>query len=222
MAQTINKLSDISLSALLATPFKVRNSDWEKKFFKILLEQQCSVISPEPQEGPDGFPYLMVSTDPKNQDVFANVAKWGASRGIGVVVNPEENADYVFTYGMLWNYALRGEFLTTSEEQRTGPLSITNGQTVLVGAPSEDYWPTPVRKIFKEFLVQQGIFEMKVLMLFEKENGPGDFCFSIESLGNPPQSEWEGILEAFSWFFPRHYSLSLISEKNFNADFTKI
>jgi hypothetical protein len=196
----------------------------EQIFFKTLLENPTSVLSPDPKEGPDGFPYLMVSSDKKNNDPFANVVKWCADRGIGIVVNPgQETQEYIFTYGMLWNFVFRGEFLSTvAVEKRTGDLNINHGQTVLVGTPSEEYWPTSVRKVFKEFLLQQGIFEIKVLLLFEKKDGPADFCFSIESLGNPPKTEWNGILEAFSWFFPRHYSLSLISEKNFDAEFTKI
>ena len=70
------------------------------------------------------------------------------------------------------------------------------------------------RKIFKEFLLQQGVMQPKVLMLSEVSDGPMDLTFSLESLGNPKKAEWEGILEAFSWFFPRHYSLSIVSEKN--------
>ena len=40
-----------------------------------------------------------------------------------------------------------------------------------------------------------------------------DLAFSLESLGNPPDKEHIGILEALSWFFPTHYSLMLISQK---------
>ena len=41
-----------------------------------------------------------------------------------------------------------------------------------------------------------------------------DFCFSLESLGNPPEAEHSGIAEAISWFLPPHYSLLLIGEKD--------
>jgi len=195
----------------------------ESQLFKQLQEQPCSVLVADPQEGPDGFPYLMVSTDNKNGDNFKNIANWCASRGIGAVINPsEEGADYIFTYGMLWNYILRGEFLSSATSKTTGALNIVPGQALHAGIPSEDFWPTAVRKIFKEFLLQQGVLDLKSVLLMETPDGPADLCFSLESLGNPPQEEWEGILEGFSWFFPRHYSLSLISEKNFKTDFMRL
>jgi hypothetical protein len=40
-----------------------------------------------------------------------------------------------------------------------------------------------------------------------------DLCFSLESFGNPPETEHKGLAEALSWFLPAHYSIALISEK---------
>lgn len=195
----------------------------ETALFKKLQDSACKVISPDPQEGPDGFPYLFVSTEGAGDDQFRNIANWCASRGIGVVINPsKEGADYIFTYGMLWNYILRGEFLTSAPAREGGALNIQPGQNLHAGLPSEDYWPSAVRKIFKEFLLQQGIMDLRSILLMEAPGAPVDLCFSLESLGNPPEKEWPGILEAFSWFFPRHYSLSLISEKNFKTDFMRL
>lgn len=199
----------------------------ESELFKKLQESPCSVLSPDPQEGPDGFPYLFVSTDAQgnsaNQDQFRNIANWCASRGIGVVINPsKDGAEYLFTYGMLWNYILRGEFLTPAPPRNGGALNIEPGQILHAGMPSEDYWPSAVKKIFKEFLLQQGIMDLRSVQLMETPGGPVDLCFSLESLGHPPETEWSGILEAFSWFFPRHYSLSLISEKNFKTEFMRL
>ena len=115
---------------------------------------------------------------------------------------------------MLWNYVERGEFLTQTTMQKSGEIQLTQNGQLFAGVPSEAYWPAMRRKIFKEFLLQQGVIQAKVLMLSEAKEGPMDLAFSLESLGNPQKAEWQGILEAFSWFFPRHYSLSIVSEKN--------
>ena len=50
--------------------------------------------------------------------------------------------------------------------------------------------------------------------MISQDNIHFDLCFSLESLGNPPDNEHEGIAEALSWFLPTHYSIVLISEKS--------
>jgi hypothetical protein len=177
--------------------------------------QKVKLLSEDPQTGPDGFPYMVLSTEGEASEPFLNLVKWGADRGIGLVVNPQKEApDLVLTYGMLWNYVERGEFLTETPTQKSGDIQIAQNAQLFAGVPSESYWPAARRKIFKEFLLQQGVIQAKVLMLSEKSDGPMDLTFSLESLGSPEKPEWAGILEAFSWFFPRHYSLSILSEKN--------
>jgi hypothetical protein len=177
--------------------------------------QKVKLLTEDPQTGPEGFPYMMLSTEGATTEPFLNLVKWGADRGIGLVVNPQkETPDLVLTYGMLWNYVERGEFFTETQMQPSGEIQLTPNGQLFAGVPSESYWPAIRRKIFKEFLIQQGVMQPKVLMLSEVHEGPMDLTFSLESLGNPQKSEWAGILEAFSWFFPRHYSLSIVSEKN--------
>lgn len=180
--------------------------------------QKVQVLSENPQEGPDGFPYMLLSTE-GGSEPFLNLVQWGGDRGIGLAINPQkETPDFVFTYGMLWNFKVRGEFITLqSTRTDLGDFLIKNQQSFFAGAPSEAYWPEPQRKIFREFLLQQGILQAKIIMLSEKKEGPMDLVFSWESLGQPPQEELAGLLEAFSWFFPRHYSLLILSEKNING-----
>jgi hypothetical protein len=177
--------------------------------------QKVKIMSEDPQSGPDGFPYIMLQTDAQGEEPFLNVVDWCVSRGIGIVLNPhKETPDTIFTYGMLWNYREKGEFFTQAPVvSGLGDMRVDGEKPLFAGHPSESYWPLDIRKIFKEFLVQQGVLNPRVLMLGEKQDGPMDLVFSLESIGNPPQKEWAGILEAFAWFFPRHYSLSLINEK---------
>ena len=68
-----------------------------------------------------------------------------------------------------------------------------------------------MRKVIKEFFVQQGVLAPKILA-FSLDGKSFDLAFSIESLGNPKESEHEGILEAIAWFLPPHYQVSLVSE----------
>ena len=159
------------------------------------------------------MPYLAVEIS-EEAEPADKVLEWLGEKGVGLAVNPnKEQPDYVFSYGMIWNFLLHGEFLTPmeNETERNKEVEFSPGQEMMAGTPSESYWPPHVRSLFKEFLAQQGIHNARVVML-SQDSKNYDLCFSEQSLGNPPQEEWQGILEGFSWFFPMHYSFSIISE----------
>jgi hypothetical protein len=204
--------------SLLGTEFEKRDLAWEKKFLASLPNAKVRLLAPDPQVGPDHWPYLMAAIDEDGspgEDVesLTNILEWLSSRGIGLALNPQKTApDFVLTYGMIWNFRERGEFLTEKALGKSGSFNIQHGQEVLTGAPSAAFLPPYVRSILKQFLGDQGVFAPKVLMAsFDKENF--ELCFSIESLNSPPAGEHPGIAEALSWFLPAHYAVSLVSEK---------
>lgn len=210
-----------SLGSLLQIDFDQRDLQWELKFFDHLLQSRVEVMNEEPQPGPDGFIYLLTSTEgEETTEPVIDIVKWLAERGIGLVINPQKDyPDYVFSYGMLWYYKETGFFVNSAAQiQSHGAFEIkpdgsnaASGQSHY-GEPSEDYLPAYVRKLVREFLQQQAVLTPRVLMVSEDKKAY-DLAFSIESLGNPPEKEHEGILTALSWFLPPHYSLALVSEK---------
>ena len=199
---------------LLSVDLDDRDEAWEAKFFQELPKSHFEFLSDTPIEGPDGMPYLAVKMTEKGEPTD-KVLEWLGEKGVGLAINPDnEKPDYVFSYGMIWNYLLNGEFITAMADKNSGgkEVAITPGQEMMAGTPSETYLPPHVRSLFKEFLHEQGVLQPKIVML-SQDSKNYDFCFSLESLGNPPQEEWGGILEAFSWFFPLHYSFSILSEE---------
>lgn len=218
-----------TLDHLFSVAVESRDEAWEKRFLTLLPTAQVSVVSPEPVEGPDHWPYLLVETtaglsqsgalrseaaQSDQPDSVTNVVSWLSSRGIGMAVNVQKTIpDYVLTYGMIWNFRERGEFLTDAPTAvRSGRFEIKDGQRVWTGAPSEVYLPKYVRSVLKQFLMDQGVFAPKVLMV-SADQVHYDLCLSIESLKSPPVQEHANIAEAVSWFLPAHYSVSLLSEK---------
>lgn len=201
------------MKELFAVEVEDRDEVWEETFFGEILKAQFRFLSDTPIEGPDGMSYLAVEVV-EDGEPADKVFDWLGEKGVGLAVNPnKEHPDYVFSYGMIWNQLLNGEFLTPMETNKEGhqEVEFSEGQEMMAGTPSESYWPMHTRGIFKEFLNQQGIHKPRVVML-SQDSKTYDLCFSLQSLGNPPQEEWQGILEAFSWFFPMHYSFSIISE----------
>ena len=130
------------------------------------------------------------------------------------------------TFGMIWNYLATGTFIRDGKIddllQHPAPqnedttlateFELKDGVQMYAGVPNESYLPAGPRGVFKQFLQDQDITKPKVLLL-SMDGKKFDLCFSSESLGEPPQEEWNGILQGFSWFFPLHYSFSILSEK---------
>lgn len=202
----------LDLNNLCRQPDNARDNDWERAFFEALTDSKVQVPQSEPQVGPDGWPYLYVETNPQATEPTVRILDWLSTRGIGLVVNGnKEIPDYIFPYGMIWNWKERGEFVSTSQKISTGRVTFKAGEEIIAGGPTPEYLPAYVRQILSQFLKSQGVKDPKILVL-SKDKKHFDLCFSLESLGSPPDHEHRGIAEALAWFLPQHYSLMLISE----------
>lgn len=208
------------LSLHLQTKEEDRNQAWDEKFFKLLTESNLQILADDPQQGPDGWPYLVCETtekvvsDSEKIDSAQKILYWLSTRGIGLIVNPKRlpYPDYVFSYGMIWSFRETGYFIKYHDLISDKNFVIDENKQIKVGPPSSEYLPNHVRMILKDFFRDQGVFDPRILMI-SVDGEHYDLCFSLESLGTPPESEHEGILEAISWFLPPHYSIAVVSEK---------
>ena len=205
----------------LAVQEENRNQAWDEKFFKMISESNLKILTEDPQQGPDGWPYLMSETDAKSStsekiDSAQKIIYWLSTRGIGLVINPKRTPypDYVFSYGMIWSFRETGYFIKYQDLNRPKEFILENPGQVKVGAPTLEYLPDYARKILKDFFRDQSVFDPRILMI-ATDGDNYDLCFSLESLGNPAEAEHQGVLEAISWFLPPHYSIAVVSEKGF-------
>lgn len=204
----------MELNHLVTVPEDQRDQSWENQFFQKLTDGSVKVLTPDPQQGPDGWPYLLAQTDDGASESVQKLLHWCATKGVGLVINPtKEYPDFVFSYGMIWHFRQTGYFYLPQADLKNGVLELSRGEQFVSGTPSESYLPNYVRQILREFFRDQGLLKPRILMVSQDKGLHFDFCFSLESLGNPPEKEHQGILEALSWFLPPHYSLMLISEK---------
>ena len=219
----------ITLNDLLKVPEQERKFSWDEKFFKLFSETTVRLLSKDPQQGPDGWPYLVCETQQnsssndqvknyENDDIESTqkIFQWLAEKGIGLIVNPrrEPYPDYVFSYGMIWNFRQTGYFIQPNDENKTEQKAteiIYDNKKISCGPPSVEYLPNHARKILKDFFRDQSVLNPKILMISQDKKSY-DLCFSLESLGNPIASEHAGVAEAIAWFLPTHYSIVLISE----------
>lgn len=207
----------MSLLELVNVPEEKRDHQWESDFFMALTQGNLKLIHEAPQKGPDGWPYLLAETAPDAGEPANKIMQWLATKGIGLVINPLKNyPDYVFTYGMLWHFKETGLFYRTADESPVGTMELSEGEKLHAGPPAPHYLPQYVRNILKEFFRDQGVHSPRILVM-STDRKHYDLAFSIESLGNPPTKEHQGIAEAISWFLPPHYSVVLVSEKGLPA-----
>ncbi len=202
----------MTLNELVKIPDEQRDHQWEINFFMAITSGNVKLMLDAPQQGPDGWPYMLAETSSEATEPANRIMQWAALKGVGLAVNPQKNyPDYVFTYGMLWHFKETGLFYRTADEAPVGVLEMEKGTGLHAGEPAPQYLPQYVRNIIKEFLRDQGVLRPRILVM-SQDRKHYDLAFSLESLGNPDQKEHQGIAEAISWFLPPHYSIALVSE----------
>lgn len=214
----------MTLAEHLKTAEENRNQNWDENFFRLFSETNLQLLSEDPQQGPDGWPYLIAeisdqAPDEENKiDSAQKILRWLSDKGIGLVVNPRRlpYPDYVFSYGMIWSFRETGYFIKYQELLQDKQFIVDADSKIHAGPPTKEYLPDYVRGILRDFLRDQSVFDARILMV-STDGKHYDLCFSLESLGSPPQGEHEGILEAISWFLPPHYSVAVVSEQGLGS-----
>jgi hypothetical protein len=203
----------MTFETLIQQPESRRDQQWEAQFLDAILPMKVALEGDEPKPGPDGWPYLRVRTGGEHEnEPFHRIVRWAAGRGIGLVVNAHKMMpDYVFTYGMLWNYLQTGRFVVPQPPSAAG--EVAPGPDSLMGPPTEKYLPPYVREILRSFLAAQGLSAPKILVISTPDFKNIDLAFSVESLGQPAAQDQRRLAEALAWFLPLHYNLVMASEK---------
>jgi hypothetical protein len=119
---------------------------------------------------------------------------------------------------MLWHFKETGLFYKEHQAAPEGVFEFKVKDIKSAGDPAESFLPKYVRKVIREFFLQQGVLAPKILA-FTLDGENYELGLSQESLGNPDQNEFQGILEAVAWFLPPHYQVAIVSEKELPIPF---
>jgi hypothetical protein len=204
----------LDLYHLLNQPETYRDQEWEQAFLESFVGARVSLPDDQAQKGPDGWPYLFVKVEPESKEPVTKLMGWLSERGIGLAVNAHKMApDYIFTYGMIWNFKETGQFISKMTPAATEQVVYREGENWIFGAPTDQFLPPYVRRILREFFVIQGVALSKILVATKSDFSQTDLLFSVEALGNPPAEEHRRIAETIAWFLPIHYSLILANEE---------
>lgn len=203
-----------SLDHLIQRPESQRDEIWERQFLDAILGATVEVADDgQFAVGPDGWPYLKVKYPSENANQpLVQIVQWLAERGVGLAVNTHKMVpDYIFTYGMLWNFKEKGRFVVPNPPAPAGEVNF--GEGLVMGPPAPAYLPEYVRSILRSFLSSDDGIKPKVLVATTPDYKQTDLVFGIESLGAEKTDMQKLLAEKISWFLPLHYSLAFASEK---------
>jgi len=197
----LNKLCDIKQNG--------RDSEWEKAFLKAFSSSEVFLKNEEPFQGPDGFSYMELSTAEGEKVDKKDFLPWCAHAGVGLVVNLKKNQtpDYVFNYGMVWNYLLRGIFLNDESDNSKESLK---GSKVLVHKIMEGYLPQYARENIRDFLALNKIFNCKIGLISRGEGTSYEILWYVPEGENWSDKDQKTLMEALSWFLPLNYQVGWV------------
>lgn len=219
--EDLQRQKTLELADLCDIAPAVRDGAWARKFFETFPQAVLKGRSPQVLRGPDGFPYFALEI-PEVGEKFqafqpAEVIAHCVEKGFGIVLNPtEEPPDFVFPYGALWAYHARKDFYPPSEARGSGEKEerLEEGREVLVGAPSEEFFPTPARLAVATFLKYAlGIEQPACFVLMDAKQKPErSLVFNVFPSSFESQEHFFGALRALGWFFPNDYVATAIDQ----------
>jgi hypothetical protein len=217
------------LDDLFKAPREQRDNGWKERFYSAVVDASMATTPQQVLRGPDGFPYFVLNLPPAGEpfETFcvSHVLDVCLDNGFGIVIQPDGNPQWVFTYGNLWSLKEFGNFEIARSAQ---PLKEQDGspgerptaavggklQPVLVGQPSASLFPPFARKTIKNFLEKSaGSESAKVLLLNDAREEPQQalvFPVFVEDFADP--SDFERVMYRLTWFFPSHYRLATLAK----------
>jgi len=192
------------LKELCDYPISRRNLNWEKSLSKGFLESEVFLVDDQPFQGPDGFSYMHISSEkgsPVEKEDFLN---WCFESGLGLVLNLKDKKapDYVFNYGMVWNYLLRGKFMNEVPKMKE------EGNDLFVHKISEGYLPKDVRKVIKNFLEMNKIENTKLSLVSGGDGTAYELMWHFPDFVAQTDADKTSLLESIAWFLPLDYRLA--------------
>lgn len=212
------------VAQLCSVPREQRNDVWRRQFHVAIPEASMRTQTPQVLVGPDGFPYfvLLLPQPGVGFETFclSHILDFCLDNGVGIVVNPDKGQpDYVFPYGALWAFRSRGVFepeMPVDAPRGFAPETLPEGRQVLVGQPSEDYFPANARRVVSRFLRERlGIAQPACFLLMDGASKPEQsLVFNIHPTNFANEPDFARALQALRWYLPNDYGCTAFGRES--------
>ncbi|MEO8876267.1 MAG: hypothetical protein ABI461_11815 [Polyangiaceae bacterium] len=211
-----------ALLELFAHPRDLRDDAWRAAFKEAVID--ASLASPKEQvmRGPDGFPYFVLTRPPVAEEFtpfcISHVLGHCTSSGIGIVIEPgEKGPEWVFSYGDLFSLRAYGSFAGDPVDQDApGPKIevLEKDRHVMVGSPSEEFFPAWARRVLSGFLKSAANIETPgVLVMVDPTRAPSrNLVFNVHPEDFESQADFQKIMNMLGWFMPPKRSCIALSK----------
>lgn len=205
------------LIALFKVPKEERDEAWMAPFLEIIPTTGLASEDPQVLMGPDGFPYFGLYTPKPGQEYEAFsikdlIPQVLLRNGIGVAINPSsEGVDWIFSYGDILNWHLRGEFYTTAPALQA-PVSEEDTGSLITEKMPDEVLPMKAREVLRAFLKNKGIARPKAFLLTQTTETDilRSLVFNIFEEEFESPEPFNTLMEQIQWFLPKHYYLSRV------------
>jgi hypothetical protein len=149
------------LADLLVVERDQRDSAWISRFYETIADASMATTADQVLHGPDGFYYFVLNMPPPRHEFepfcISHILDFCLENSLGVVVEPlPEPPEWVIPFGLLWSKKEFGRFDLNLEPDRDGdvspghpeiemPKNLAGKQAVLVGQPSQAFFPSYAR-----------------------------------------------------------------------------
>lgn len=193
-----------NLKTICEMPVSKRDLKWEHKLFSAVADFPIYLVGDKPFQGPDGLSYMNVSSEAGTEINKDDFFSWCLDSGVGIVLNlkDEKAPDFVFNYGMVWNFLMRGDFVNEV------PKDLKETDETYVHEISEGYLPKEVRVNLRNFLEANKVVSPQLTLLSGGDQTAYELLWYFPELQEVEEKEQMALLEAISWFLPLDYRLA--------------
>lgn len=215
------------LVQLFEVPRDQRSDEWVERFLAAIPSAALRCSEERVFNGPDGFLYFGLYL-PKSGEQFTaisleNVLTFCCQEGLGVAVfgDSDEEPEWVFNYGSVWNYSIhksfyQNPFANTIDDSSDAPKESDDteepaeptSESVLIAQPSEEFLPLFVRAVLMRDLHQQTVDNPAMLMMVVP-NGNQYLVFNIFP-EDFEKEHFEFIQQYIMWALPQGYAIATV------------
>lgn len=213
-----------ALTALFNVARAQRDDAWRARFYAAVVDASLRAFEPQVSQGPDGFPYFGLGMPEPGaftpfciSHILDAVLKNGFGVAVFGVAGPGGEPEWVFPYGDLLAFSLYGDFdgdpVELKHEHASGGLSVekvVEPRKVLVGSPSEQYYPARARRALERFMRERLRIEKPQIKVIVDPTAcpaqslainlrPADYGGDVQRLG--------AAMRYVRWFLPRTHGL---------------